>query len=160
MMEWKTVETDAPEGMAAEPLSRFLTYRLARVHMKLSMEAARLLEKEAGLSLVQWRVLALIGYAGETTSSEVVRASAMDKGLVSRKVKTLIAEGLVLSRIDGRDSRVQHLRLTARGRTVFEATLPKMRARQRRLRARLSPEELAHFFSALEKLEAAAEEAR
>ena len=145
-------------GAEELPTTRFLTYRMARVQAKLNAQASRLLREVAGLSLSQWRILSLIGSRVETTSSELTRISAMDKGLFSRKLKTLIGSGLVLADPDLNDSRVQRLRLTANGADLYRRTLPRMQARQQALRDRLTPEELRVFVRALDKLELAAEE--
>ena len=78
-------------------LSNFLTYRIARVHQKLNVQATRILHDSVGLTLSQWRVIAFVGGAGEVIASELVKYTAMDKGLVSRNVKSLIESGLVSS---------------------------------------------------------------
>lgn len=152
------VEPAKRAGAEELPMTQFLTYRMARVQAKLNAQASRLLREAAGLSLSQWRILSLIGTRGEATSSELTRLSAMDKGLFSRKLKTLIQSGLVLADPDLNDSRVQRLRLTANGADLYRRTLPRMQARQQALRDRLTPEELRVFVRALDKLELAVEE--
>ena len=66
-------------------LSRFMTYRLARLHARLNVQASRILQDVAGLSLTQWRVLSLVGSHRGATATQLTRVSAMDKGLFSRK---------------------------------------------------------------------------
>lgn len=139
------------------PLHQFLTYRLSRVQAKLNAQASALLQRHAGLTLSQWRILALVGAAGQTRLSDLARSAALDKGLLSRNLKTMIAEGLVAAQQDDVDQRVQHLTLTARGRALFERTLPRMRARQTHLRAALTETERVVLETALEKLERAAD---
>ena len=75
-----------------DPLQRNLTYRLARVQARLNAQAARLLKEKAGLSLTQWRILKLIRTYGQANASTLAKASTMDPGHFSRKVKTLIAK--------------------------------------------------------------------
>jgi len=147
------MHTKDPELM---PLRSFLTFRLARVHARLNTQAGNLLKQTSGISLSQWRVLAMIGSGGEDTVSaaDIKRLVGFDKGLFSRTLQGLIREGLVTSVIDAQDHRRQRLSLTEAGRTVYDRTLPAMRARQEKLRAALEPEELAALFSALDKLEA------
>lgn len=146
------------EGIETLPLKQFLTYRLSRVQAKLNAQANAILREVAGLTLWQWRVLALVGGAGQTRLSDLARIAALDKGLLSRNLKGLVAEGLIQSKQDDVDHRVQHLSLTAEGKALFEHTLPKMRKRQQALRAPLTPEELKALYSALDKLEVAADE--
>ena len=145
-------QTDAED----QPLQRFLTYRLSRVQAKLNAQAQALLQRYAGLTLAKWRILALVGAAGQTRLSELARVAALDKGLLSRNLKALIQDGLVATKGDDVDLRVQHLSLTKKGRRLFERTLPKMQQRQRRLNDALEPQEREALRSALDKLEVAA----
>lgn len=131
----------------------FLTYRIVRVQARLNAQATRILSRVAGISLPQWRVLSLIGDVGETTSSAIVRRSAMDKGLVSRTLKSLHEEGLVASRTSRRDHRVQEHKLTARGQDLYDRTIPHMVERQAMIRSAFSPSELDAFETALQRLE-------
>ncbi|WP_161594621.1 MarR family winged helix-turn-helix transcriptional regulator [Marimonas lutisalis] len=140
------------------PLHQFLTYRLSRVQAKLNAQATRLLRDTSGITLAQWRVIALIGAAGQTRLSALAREAALDKGLVSRNLKTLIGDGLVSTRTDDSDHRAQILQLTRTGQDIYERTLPIMQARQKRLRDGLSETELESFRRVLDHLEIAAEE--
>ncbi len=140
------------------PLHQFLTYRLSRVQAKLNAQAGAMLRRYAGLTLSQWRILALIGAAGPTRLSDLARMAALDKGLLSRNLKTLVAEDLVSSKQDEIDQRVQHLSLSPSGKALFEKTLPRMRQRQHRLRSALDEHELGVFYQVLDKLEVAAED--
>jgi hypothetical protein len=72
------------------PLDQFLTYRLARVQARLNVHAAVLLKRHAGLTLSQWRIIALIGSGGHTKVSDFTRSMGLDKGLVSRNVRLLV----------------------------------------------------------------------
>lgn len=146
----ETVEDD-------DPLQRNLTYRLARVQAKLNAQGARLLKEKAGLSLTQWRIMKLIRSYRRANASTLARASTMDPGLFSRRLKTLIAMGYVLSTTDERDSRVQHLSLTPLGRRAYDKAWPFMRARREWLRGLLTGAEQRALFSALDKLDAGSE---
>lgn len=137
------------------PLNTFLTYRMARVQAKLNAQGARLLREVAGLSLAQWRIIVILGSEGETTSSSLSRNAQIDKGLLSRKLKLLIEDGIVQSTPDQKDRRIQRLKLTAQGQRVYADTLPHMQQRQEKLRALYSEAELAALFDALQTLEAA-----
>lgn len=144
---------DGPEN-----LKQFLTYRLARTHARLNAQAQHLLDRVAGLTLTQWRILGLIGTAGSTTSSELSRENGLDKGLLSRRLKSMADQGLVVAKSDDQDRRVQHLSLTEKGQEVFEHTLPHAQARQKQLMRAFSEEEIVVFFDFLDRLEQAAGE--
>ncbi len=144
--------TTTPEALQ---LANFLTYRMARVQAKLNAQGARLLREVAGLTLTQWRIIFLVARADDTRSSEITRAFEIDKGLLSRNLKTLIADGLIKSRTDETDHRAHNLTLTDEGRRLFEETLPHMQKRQAGLRTALTEQELTTFQTALNKLESA-----
>jgi DNA-binding MarR family transcriptional regulator len=148
-------DTGAPSGTK---FGQFMTYRLARVQAKLNAQATRILRDHAGLTLTQWRLLALLGGAGQATAAQLSRHAAMDKGLISRNIRALTEEGLVQVNSDPADHRAQVLTLSPRGVSLFEHTLPRMRARQDALRAYLDANEEAVLNRALEKLERAAED--
>ncbi|MEM6465151.1 MAG: MarR family winged helix-turn-helix transcriptional regulator [Pseudomonadota bacterium] len=140
------------------PLHRFLTYRMARVQSKLNTQASRLLRAKAGLSLAQWRILALIGSNPGARSTDLTRISAMDKGQFSRKLKTLVDDRLVTVTMAAEDHRTMKLELSESGQALFERTLPHMRERQMALSSLLAPEEEEMFFRVLDRLETAVED--
>lgn len=144
---------DGPEN-----LKQFLTYRVARTHARLNAQAQRLLDRVAGLTLTQWRILGLIGTAGTATSSELSRDNGLDKGLLSRRLKSMADQGLVTATADESDRRVQHLHLTPEGQSLFERTLPHAQARQQHIMRHFSEEEIVVFFDFLDRLERAAAE--
>ncbi len=139
-------------------LSAFLTYRVSRLHSKLNAQASKILGELVGLSLNQWRMMAFIGSAKTLTATELVAYTAMDKGLISRNVKTLINKGLVTSSVRKNDNRWQVLSLTPEGQAIYDVALPVMRRRQNHLQKGLSREEIGTFRKVMAALEEAAEE--
>lgn len=148
---------DPVDGPERAPLHSLLTYRLSRVQAKLNAQAVKLLRESVGLTLVQWRVIALVGAAGDTRLSDLAKEAVLDKGLLSRNLKTLIDQGLIQSTQDELDHRVQHLSLSPEGQAVYERALPITGRRQDWLRKDLTEEEIKVFFHVLEKLEIAAD---
>ncbi|MEM6311760.1 MAG: MarR family winged helix-turn-helix transcriptional regulator [Pseudomonadota bacterium] len=149
--------SDFVEPKGELPLRRFVTYRISRVQAKLNAQASRILQETSGITLSQWRVIALVGAVGQTQSSKLSKEAALDKSLLSRNLKTLIEQGVMASRTDAEDHRVQILSLTDKGRAIFEKTLPVTRARQTQLREGLTDEDLKVFHKVLDHLEIAAE---
>ena len=138
-------------------LQQYLTFRLSRVQAKLNAQGARVLREAVGLTLSQWRVVALVGMAGQTRHSDLAREAALDKGLLSRNVKSLVKQGVVVSTPDEFDHRVQHLSLSEKGQAIFDRALPVTRRRQDHLRAGMTKDEINTFRRVLDKLEFAAE---
>ncbi|WP_136658070.1 MarR family winged helix-turn-helix transcriptional regulator [Nitratireductor sp. XY-223] len=146
-----------PEFGEQTPLQDVLTWRIHQVHSRLNVHAAKFLEKTSGIALAHWRVMLSIGAEGDTTHSEIRRKIAMDKGQLSRCLRGMIAEGLVMATGDETDQRQQRLSLTKKGKRIFKKTLPEMRKRQSYLVGSLSKTESKAIFSALDKLEMAAQ---
>ena len=146
-----TVQTvDADD---VQEYSRFITYRLSQLNAKLNSEASRLLRQHCGLSIVQWRILALVTASAPITSASLVKAVAMDAGLFSRNLKSLINDGLILSHTDPNDNRQQVLRLSKRGITQFKRAQPVMKERRDRLTRGVSEKDLAAFFRVLDSID-------
>jgi DNA-binding MarR family transcriptional regulator len=156
-----TADEDERPGASALlerlPLQDYLTYRLSRVQAKLNAQGSKVLRDAAGLTLVQWRVVAFIGAAGRSSLSSITRETALDKGLLSRNLKTLVDMGVVRSEQDVVDNRVQHLSLTRRGQDLFERALPVTKRRQAWLRKDLTAAEIDTFKRVLLKLERASQ---
>lgn len=147
--------SDKSEGADPVPLrvQNFLTYRLSRVHARLTAQMVRLLASGPGVSLMQWRVLAILGDDEPLTRAEVSRLSELDKGQISHCLKAMIRDGLVNADEDLADHRQRHLRLTFRGRELYRQTAPVVIRRQEQLMACLDANEVKALNAALGKLE-------
>ncbi len=100
-------------------LKDFLPYQLSVVAHKIARRTAGI-AREHGLSnLSQWRVLAAIAEAPGRTANEVVAVTPMDKGLVSRAVKSLLELGLIYRKASVSDGRLGHLFLSAAGEAIY-----------------------------------------
>jgi len=134
-------------------VSRFMTVRLSRVQAKLNAQASRVLQNAAGLSLIQWRIITLVQANDGATSSELTAQSEIDKGLFSRKLKSLLEDGVIRSRTDQADNRVHHLHLTDKGRDIYHRVRPIMNRRQESLREGLGAENADVLLELLMKVE-------
>ena len=139
-------------------LQQFLTYRIARLHMKLNAQAKRILKNTCRLGLSEWRVLALIGSKTASSSREITSEASIDPALLSRTIKKLEARGLVTTAKTPEDLRVLALKLTPQGVRVYEETIPHMRSRQRRLQDSLTRFQADEFVKIIDQLETAAGE--
>ena len=148
-----------PDVIGDLALTSFLTFRIARVHAKLNAQAIALLSANAGITLQQWRVLVFLGEGSLNTASALARAGEIDKAVLSRTIKALISDGLVVDRRDPSDGRQVHLLLTPKGRRIRSRMLPIMQQRQRVLLNALSKAERKAIYGVLEKLELAASRA-
>ena len=151
-LEADQVGAEADERPVGDPLQDFFTYKLVRLMQKLNAHATRYLQADAGVTLVQWRVIMLLGTLKTATQSEIVRLADIDKGLLSRQIKILVADGLVRTTQDRRDQRLHHLALSDAGLSLYNKMLPKMQARQQMLRDALTTEEHATVLQVIGKL--------
>lgn len=136
-----------------EELINFVTFRVSQTHAKLNAQAAQILRERVGLSLVEWRIIALVEAYGPSVSSGVlISKSGMDKGMFSRTLKRVCQNGLVKSTPDKHDHRKISLNLTEEGRVIFDRMIVVMRRRQKHLLHNLSSEKKAVLYEALEIL--------
>lgn len=139
-------------------LDAFLPYRLAVLAHAVSRAFARRYEAEFGLSIPEWRVMALLGASPGLTASEVAAATPMDKVAVSRAVKSLAAAGRLAAAEDRADARRQRLHLTEEGLAVYRRIVPLARDLEARLTANLSPGDRGALSDLLHRLASAAED--
>jgi len=139
-------------------LEKFLPYRLSLLSNTVSEGIARTYRKEHGLSVTEWRVIAVLGRFPGQTASQVMRRTAMDKVSISRAVRRLLDRGLIERAPLAQDRRCQALRLTPhRGRALFVSIVPKALQFEARLIASLTGAERRQLDDLLAKLQAAAE---
>ena len=143
---------------AAPTIKELLSYRLHRLANLLSRGAEMRYRREFGVSLWEWRTLALLGGAQDPMSlNGLSRAAGVDKSQMSRVVAGLSARRLVLRADDKADGRGVKLRLSSAGRKVYEGLIVAAAERNAAFLGCLSAKERACLEGALEKL---AEEAR
>lgn len=148
-----------PLTLASRPreLTQFLSYRVVRLHHALNAQAVALLDDVAGVTLLQWRVIAMVGSGTATSSRDIAQKTIIDPALISRTVKVLQELKLLATERQDEDRRVVNLSLTLQGREIYDRTLPHMQARQESLLDALDPSEQEAVFQILQKLELAAE---
>ncbi len=126
-------------------LEDFLPYRLAVLATIVSHGFARLYSERFGVSIPEWRVIAMLGQHGTLTSKEIGEQTHMHKTMVSRAVTDLDRHGM-LSRLPNRaDKREVFLSLTDNGRRIYAEIVPLARDYAARLTADLSRSDRATF---------------
>lgn len=138
-------------------LDRFLPYRLAVLANTVSKGIARLYADRFGITIPEWRVLAILGAFGAATASEIQGRSAMDKVQVSRAIARLTEAGLIERTVDPADRRRQSIAMTADGERVYQEIVPLARAREAALLEGFSEEQRALLDRLLDRLQARAE---
>jgi DNA-binding MarR family transcriptional regulator len=105
-------------------LDRFIPYRLSVLTNIVSMSIAHAYEREFGLSIPEWRVMAVLARYPDLSAIEVAERTAMDKVAVSRAVQSLLARRRVTRGYDRIDKRRSMLRLSAAGQSVYKRVAP------------------------------------
>lgn len=139
-------------------LEAYLPYRLSVASNRASRWVARSYEAKFGLSIWQWRVIAVLGGAERLTAQDLATATAMDKVTVSRAVSALIERGLVSRKKHESDGRSAFVELTAPGRSVYEDVAPVALKHESDLLDDFSPEEVETLTDLLVRLEKRAED--
>ena len=105
-------------------LENFLPYRLSVLTNLVSTAIAGTYRERFGLSIPEWRVLAVLANSPDLSAAEVAQRTAMDKVAVSRAVRVLLQEGRLERRVARADRRRSVLRLTPAGRHVHAGVAP------------------------------------
>lgn len=119
-------------------LDRFVPYRLAVLTNIVSMSIANAYEQEFGLTIPEWRVLAVLARFPNLSAIEVSERAALDKVAVSRAVQSLVTSKRVVRSYDKGDRRRSMLRLSPAGRGVYTRVAPLALRYERRLLRALS----------------------
>ena len=100
-------------------LEHFLPYRVAVLSQRVSRALARRYEAQFGITIPQWRCLAVLGRINDVTAGELGGRAQLDKVQTSRALRGLVARGLVDRRTDTDDRRAVRLDLTADGHALY-----------------------------------------
>jgi DNA-binding MarR family transcriptional regulator len=133
-------------------LEDFLPYRLSITSHTVSTNIARVYEKRFGVSIPEWRVIAVLGEYPGLSAVEVAERTLMDKVAVSRAVTKLIKNGHIDRQFADADRRRSILNLSEQGREVHNEIAALALQFERELLQDISEEDYATFISILEKL--------
>lgn len=99
-------------------LEAFIPFKLAVLSETVSKLIARDYSDRFGITISEWRVLALVGQYDEVRAQTVVEKTPMDKVAVSRAVSALVQKGLLEKRKSPTDKRSALLHLSKRGEAI------------------------------------------
>jgi DNA-binding MarR family transcriptional regulator len=148
----------SPRDRPPLTLAAFTPYRIVALARRMSEELGEAYRHE-GLTIPEWRVLAVIAQEPVTAARDVARLTPMDKMAVSRAVAALEEKGLI-AREGSDDRRVSSLRLTAAGEIVYHRVAAIALSYEENLLGRLSHNDRRAFLDGLAALETADRAAR
>ncbi len=133
-------------------LEKYLPYRLARLSTTVSATVARAYDKAWGLSIPEWRVIAILGRHPGLSAVEVAEQTFLDKVAVSRAVTKLIKAGRIDRQFADADRRRSILNLSEKGREVHDGVAALALKFERELLEGIDPEEVERFDAVMDKL--------
>ncbi|GEM_PF-175731 len=154
----RKVATDWPDMKNQTPLAEFLPYQLSFASNAVSGRIALEYRARFGLSIPEWRAMAVIGDYGPLTQRDVTKLTLMDKVAVNRACKVLEDRGLTSRRPNEADGRSHLLDLTESGRKMHDLIMPLAIEMERRLFANFTAEERATFRNLLDRVRAEVDE--
>ncbi|BAI73106.1 transcriptional regulator [Azospirillum sp. B510] len=148
----------APEELPTLHLTRFLPYRLSVLANTISHTLAKLYEKRFGITIPEWRIIAILG-SGETMSAgEIAQRTAMDKVQVSRAISRMLDSSLILRESGDTDRRKALLTLTPKALAIYAEIVPMALAYESQVTDALSIDERAQLDALLARLLARADQ--
>jgi len=148
-----TSESDEQVISTSLQLEQYLPYRFNQLADQISSNLTSIYSSEFGVSLSEWRILALLGQQSSMISSDISQRTKMDKAKVSRAVHKLDKEGFLHRERDEQDHRVSHLSLTQSGIRLYNSIIPKALEWEGSLVATLTEDECQLLHSLMNKLD-------
>ena len=133
-------------------LDSFVPYRLSVLSNRVSSAIASEYSERFGLTIPEWRVMAVLGGMPGLSAREVAERTAMDKVQVSRAVARLLSAKRIQKEADGEDGRVTRLKLSPKGRTIYDEIVPLALHLEELFLSALTPAERKSFDALMTKL--------
>jgi DNA-binding MarR family transcriptional regulator len=147
-------EENASKKGSKLDLFRFVPFRLNRLAAEVSAALSSEYQERYGLDIPEWRVLATLGFRNEACSAQyIAHCTRTHKSTISRAVTALMRRQLV-ERVENEDDRREYrLRMTRKGKVLYQELIPRLLRREREILSCLSAQERKDFALALGKIE-------
>ena len=139
-------------------LNAYIPCQLATLSHSITRSMATVFEDRFGISMPEWKVLAIIADKPGLSAVSVARLAQMDTVAVSRAVTKLMDRGLIDRELDSEDRRRSVLNLSAAGVQLHIEILPLARELEAALLEDFSDEERAALAKAIKLLDAKSRE--
>src|SRR5258708_8077104 len=120
-------EENASKKDSRLDLFRFVPFRLNRLAAEVSAALSSEYQQRYGLDIPEWRVLATLGFRNDACSAQyIAHCTRTHKSTISRAVTALMGRQLV-ERVENADDRREYrLRMTRKGKTLYEELIPRL----------------------------------
>jgi DNA-binding MarR family transcriptional regulator len=136
-------------------LDDFIPFRLSITSNLVSETIAGTYQALFGLTIPEWRLIAVIAEEEGATQQRIGQRTRMDKVTVSRAAIALAGRGLIERHPNTEDRRSQRLHLSSSGRDLYVLVAPKALELERRILARFSAGEIETFTAMLARMDEA-----
>ncbi len=133
-------------------LDEFVPYRLSVLTNTVSTAIAGAYAERFGLSIPEWRVMAVLALEPGLSAAEVAERTAMDKVAVSRAVSHLLRTHRLARGFADADKRRSVLQLSEEGESVYSRVVPFALRYEQRLLADLTDAQRAQLDQLLDHL--------
>jgi DNA-binding MarR family transcriptional regulator len=147
-------EENASKKGSKLDLFRFVPFRLNRLAAEVSAALSSEYQERYGLDIPEWRVLATLGFRNDAcTAQYIAHCTRTHKSTISRAVTALMTRQLV-ERVENEDDRREFaLRMTRKGKALYEELIPRLKRKEREIMSCLSAQERKQFALMLGKIE-------
>ena len=142
----------AGDDGALAPITAMMSSRLMVLANLLKRGAILRYKRLAGLSSVEFGLVASMGRRPPMSVISLAAAVGMDKGQISRALAELVSRKLVAKAANPKDNREVLVCLTRTGLAAHDAIVAGAQERNRRLLEQLGPEELKLFLAQIDRL--------
>lgn len=137
----KPAEIANADGGPTLDLNRYVPAFVTFIANKLSKSATVFYQRNFGLNVTEWRIMALLAIEPGIPASRICHVIGFDKGPVSRNLALMQKRGLIIIRVDPNDGRSHSITLTAKGRATHDKIIVAALERERRLLSCLKKDE-------------------
>jgi DNA-binding MarR family transcriptional regulator len=147
-------EETSPETSSRLDLFRFVPFRLNRLAAEVSAALSSEYQARYGLDIPEWRVLATLGFRNDACSAQyIAHCTRTHKSTISRAVTALMQRQLV-ERVENEDDRREFaLRMTRKGKALYQQLIPRLLRKEQEILSCLSARERKEFAEMLGKIE-------
>lgn len=157
-MDQKTRIQNLPGDADLAPITGMMSSRLMVLANLLKRGAILRYKRLAGLSSVEFGLVASLGRRPPMSVVTLAAAVGMDKGQISRALAELVSRKLVARAVNPRDNREVLVSLTRSGLAAHDAVVAGAQARNERLLEGLESDDVATLLLQIERLTAKAEQ--
>lgn len=156
-MSQKNQKNHSVEQSSLLTLERYLPYRLSILSNRTSTLVAESYKDRFGLSITEWRIMAVLGEYPGVSADEISVKTQIEKSLISRAISKLLKRNLIQRQISKEDKRRSQIELSTMGFDVYSQIVPLSLKYEQQLLSCLSLQEQEDLSKLIDRLYAHAD---